>query len=229
MKCRFAILALTLTTLAQAQTTPTSRPSIDARLEAIDAKTAQVKDLVADFEQRKFSSLLREPLVTTGEVRSKSSTMLWIGKTPEPTRMRVTLERMQIYYVNQKLIEDYPIIGKLGALAASPLPRLATLRERFTIEPDAGEGLDVSKDNAEPAAFKLTPIEDDVKQYVGSIRVLLDASRGLVTCFELVDPDGERTTISFNNIRINGDVNDASLELDAPRDVKTTKPLEPGK
>jgi outer membrane lipoprotein-sorting protein len=219
------VAALVVVGSVRAQT----KPSIDAQLEAIDAKAAQVKDLVAHFEQRKFSALLTEPLVTTGEVRSKASTMLWIGQTPEPTRMRVTLERMQIYYVKQKLVEDYPIVGKLGSLAASPLPRLATLRERFTIEADAGDDLAVWADNAEPVAFKLTPIEAEVKQYVDHIRVLLDGSRGLVSVFELVDPDGERTTIAFSDIRVNAGIDDASLELDAPRDVKVVKPLEPGK
>jgi outer membrane lipoprotein-sorting protein len=224
-----AALIAILAMIASAQTAPTSRPSIDAQLEAIDAKSSQVKDLTAHFEQRKYSALLVKPLVTTGEVRSKASTMLWIGEAPESTRMRVTLERMQIYYVKQKLVEDYPIVGKLGSLAASPLPRLEALRERFLIESDAGEGFDVSADNAEPVAFKLTPREDEVKQYVGHIRVLLDASRGLVSTFELVDPDGERTTIAFTDVRVNGGIDDASLELGAPRDVKVVKPLEPGK
>lgn len=214
---------------ASSQTAPTSKPSIDAELEAIDAKVANVNDLVAHFEQRKYSALLTEPLVTTGEVRSKASTMLWLGETPEPTRMRVTLERMQIYYVKQKLVEDYPIVGKLGSLAASPLPRLAALRERFTIESDDGAGLDIPSDNTAPRTFKLTPFEDEVKQYVDHIRVLLDASRGLVSVFELVDPDGERTTISFSNVRVNGGIDDPSLDLGAPRDVKIVKPLEPGK
>ena len=68
-----------------------------------------------------------------------------------------------------------------------------------------------------------------MKQYVGQIRVLLDASRGVVSMFELTDPDGERTTIAFTNIRVNTGVEDASLELNAPRDVRTVKPLEPGK
>lgn len=203
--------------------------NLESQLEAIDAKAAEIRDLVADFEQRKYSALLTEPLVTTGEVRSKASTMLWLGEKPEPTRMRVTLERMQIYYVKQKLVEDYPILGKLGALAASPQPRLAALRERFSIEADPGEGLTAPAENSAPAAFKLLPIDDEVKQYVGQIRVLLDASRGVVSMFELTDPDGERTTIAFSNIRVNSGVEDASLELGAPRDSKVVKPLEPGK
>ena len=222
-------LSLFVMTLVDAQSRPSTQASIDAQLEAIDAKSSQVKDLTARFEQRKYSALLMEPLITTGEVRSKASTMLWIGQTPEATRMRVTLERMQIYYVKQKLVEDYPIVGKLGSLAASPLPKLAMLRERFTIAPDAGEGLAAPADNTEPVAFKLTPREDEVKQYVGHIRVLLDASRGLVSTFEMVDPDGERTTIAFTDVRVNGGIDDASLELGAPRDTKVVKPLEPGK
>jgi hypothetical protein len=207
----------------------TTQPALDAKLEAIDARAAEIKDLVADFEQRKYSALLREPLVTKGEIRATRSSMLWRGETPEPTRMRVTLERMQIYYVKQNLIEDYPIVGKLGSLAASPLPRLATLRERFTLTADDGNGLAVPASITDGVFIRLTPIEDEVKQYVDSIRVLLDPARGLVMTFELTDPDGERTTIAFSNVRANVGIDAAALELDAPRNVKIVKPLEPGR
>ena len=214
---------------AHAQTSPTTAPSIDAQLEAIDAKAAHVHDLVGDFEQRKYSALLTDPLVTTGQVRSRASTMLWVADNPEATRMRVTLQRMQIYYPEQNLVEDYPILGKLGTLAASPVPRLATLRERFKIETDSGDGLAPSPENKSPLTFKLTPLEDEVKQHVDQIRVLLDADRGIVSMFELTDPDGERTTIAFDHVRLNTGIDDAALDLAAPHDAKVVKPLEPGK
>lgn len=231
-KCTLLALLFGATALAsrsRAQTAPTTQPTLESQLESADAKASQIEDLTADFEQRKFSALLRDPLVTRGQVLAKRTVMLWRGQTPEPTRMRVSLERMQIYYVNQKLIEDYPIIGKLGSLAASPLPRLATLRERFTLSADHGADLKPIGEIAAPLAVRLTPIEDEVKQYVDHVRVLLDTSRGLVMVFELTDPDGERTVIRFSNVHTNTNLSDAELALDAPKDVKIVKPLEPGK
>ena len=143
--------------------------------------------------------------------------------------MLVTPSRMQIYYVKQNVIEDYPIVGKLGSLAASPLPRLASLQEQFTITRDDGTGLPGADDRTTTLVTRLVPTAADVRQYVDHIRVRLDPDRGIVTAFEMVDPDGERTTITFSNIRTNTGLADKSLELDAPRDAKIVKPLEPGK
>lgn len=214
---------------AQPATTQVTGDDLAQRLEEIDRRAGTVRDLVADFEQRKFSPLLTEPIVTRGQIRSKGAMVLWSGETPEPTRTRVTLERLQIYYVKQNVLEEYPIGGKLGSLAASPLPRLATLRERFTMTRDDGTDLPAPPGAANLLAIRLTPIEDEVRQYVDHIRVLLDADRGLVAAFELVDPDGERTTIRFSNVRTNSGFPDAELELGTPRDVKVVRPLGPGR
>ena len=212
---------------------PTTVPADDAafaaRLTAIDAKGASVADLTADFVQQKYSALLRDPIITRGTVRARGSAMLWQSEQPEPTRTRVDTQRLRIFYVKQNVVEEYPIAGKLGTLAASPLPRLATLREQFKIAPDAGDGLPKPADVTDAVALRLDPATDDAKQYLDHVRVLLDASRGLVVAFEVTDPDGERTTIAFSNLRLNANLSDADLELNAPANVKVVKPLEPGK
>lgn len=221
-------LLLLITAFAAAVTNaqPATRPAVDeAKLAAIDAKAGAIRDLTADFAQEKFSPLLRDPIQSSGTIRSKGSAQLWETSQPEPTRTRVDPERLQIFYVDRNTVEDYPIAGKLGSLAASPLPRLATLRERFTITADNGEGLQGSTEVADPVALLLIPKEADVKQYVGQVRVLLDGERGLLVAFELTDPDDERTLIRFTNLKTDSNLSDDALKLNAPAGATVVKPL----
>jgi hypothetical protein len=217
---RLLLLMAGICVAAAPATAPSTAPALADELVRIDSVASKVEDLTADFEQRKYSPLLRDPLITRGTIRAKGAALIWRSEEPEVTRTRVTLDRLQIFYARQNVVEEYPIAGKLGALAASPLPRLATLRERFTITRDAGDNF-AAAEGGDRLTLRLDPIDAEVKQYVGHIRVLLDMARGLVLSFEMVDPDGERTTISFTP--------DAELELGAPKDAKFVKPLEPGK
>ena len=127
--------------------------SLDARLEAVDAKAARLRHLTAHFEQAKASPLLRAPLVSTGTLRATPAVMLWLTEAPSPTRMRIDGQSLALFYVDEKVLEIYPIDAKLAALAANPLPRLKPLREQFEISLATDEETDRSAKGADAAAF----------------------------------------------------------------------------
>ena len=60
-------------------------------------------------------------------------------------------------------------------------------------------------------------------QHVEQVRVLLDAQRGLIIRLEMRDSDGDRTLISFSNVKTNVGLKDADLELHAPPGVKSSR------
>jgi outer membrane lipoprotein-sorting protein len=223
------LITMSIVTPLVAADAPTSRPaSVDPaawqRMLAIDAKAAQVQDLVADFEQQKFTAMLKKPLVSGGIVKVRGSTMLWETTRPEPTQLEIDAREVRIFYPAQKTIEVYQVRQKLGQLAASPLPRLSVLREHFTFEPmpiaELGE-----KDVENFFAVRMTPTDAELREHVEQVRVLLDARRGLITRLEMRDSDGDRTLVSFANARTNVGLADADLRIAAPADVKVTHPL----
>lgn len=228
MVARIAATAVALFAgVALAQSQPATQSAFDARLEAIDARAGAHRDLTGTFTQEKKSALLQQPMVTKGTFFSRGDVMLWQSNPPESTRLRVDTKQIAIYQPSQKRIEQYPIAGKLGAMAASPLPRLATLRQQFKIRADDGAPLG-EKDAASDVQIKLEPASDDVAQYVGGVRVLLDGARGLVRVFEITDPDGETTTIRFDAVKTDTDFPASNLELNAPAGTTVSRPLEPG-
>src|SRR5438128_558721 len=109
-RAHFVILALTalllpfIATAAEGPSTlPTTPPAgvypaLWARMLQTDAKAAAIQDLTADFEQKKFTPLLKKPMTSTGTVWAKQSAMLWETRQPEPTVMRVDEREVSIYY-----------------------------------------------------------------------------------------------------------------------------------
>jgi outer membrane lipoprotein-sorting protein len=234
---RLAIMLLLLTSLAARAASQTTRPTgVDEaswrRMLEIDAKAGEVKDLVADFEQQKITAMLRKPLLSSGQVFVRGSAMLWKTRKPEASELQINEKEVRIYYPSQKTIEVYQIRQKLGQLAASPLPRLATLREHFVFKPLPLSEMKES-DEGRFFAVEMTPIDPELGEHVETVRVLLDATRGLIVRFEMSDADGERTVITFSNVRTNVGLKDEQLAIDAPADMKVTRPLagiegEPG-
>ena len=213
-----AVLALALHYCTVARAAPLDDATIK-RLEAADAKGAAIKDLTAAFEQKKFSPLLKKPLVSRGTIRAAGEAMLWLTESPEPTRLRIDGRSIQLLYVNQKSLEVYPLKGKLASMATSPLPRLATLREKFDLAADPA---------AKPGTLSvlLTPKDAELKPFIERVRVTLNEAVGVVETFELTDPDGERTEITFSDPKPNTGLTAKDLDLAVPPGTKTTHPLD---
>jgi outer membrane lipoprotein-sorting protein len=199
-------------------------PALLKRLTEIDSRASQIKTLSANFEQKKFTALLRRPLVSSGKVKVKGATMRWDTEKPEPTVMVVGEKTVQIYYPAQKTVEEYTLDQRLAELAASPLPRLGVLKDRFAIVEIAPHDIDPKADPQKTLALKLTPIEKELADHVQEVRVLLDIGGGYIVQAEFTDADGDRTVIQFRNIAANADVGD--LELKVPPGTKFTRPLE---
>jgi outer membrane lipoprotein-sorting protein len=210
-------------------TTATSRPAgVDSeawqRMLDIDARAAKIADLTADFEQQKFTAMLKKPLVSSGTVAVRGAAMLWKTRKPEPSELQIDQREVRIYYPEQKTIEVYQVQQKLGQLAASPLPRLAVLREHFSFAPIAVLELG-ERDDTKFFAVRMQPADEELREHVESVRVLLDAQRGLIVRLEMRDSDGDRTLISFANVKTNAGLRDDDLKIAAPADVKVTRPL----
>jgi outer membrane lipoprotein-sorting protein len=225
-----AMLLSLLIVLTGADAPPASKPAaIDVatwqRMLDIDRKAAEIEDLVADFEQQKFTPMLRKPLVSSGRVFVRGSSMLWETDKPQRGSLQITPDEVRIYYPSEKTIEVYRIEEKLGQLAASPLPRLETLQKNFTFVPlplaEMGESSE-----ADFLSLRLTPVQAELREHVEEVRVLLDARSGLMMKLEMRDLDGERTVIHFTNARPNAGLRDEDLRINAPADVKITRPLQ---
>src|SRR5687768_12152207 len=136
-------------------------PAAWQRMLDIDARAAKIEDLTAEFEQQKFTAMIKKPLISAGVVAVRGSAMVWNTRKPEPSRLQIDPREVRIYYPAQKTIEVYQVQQKLGQLAASPVPRLAVLREHFTFAPIAVSELGERDDN-QFFAVRMTPADEEL-------------------------------------------------------------------
>ena len=208
-------------------TRPTTGPAdaaLWAKLTEIDSRAGRIQSLSADFEQQKFTALLRKPLVSTGHVRVKGSTMRWDMLEPAPGVLFIDEREARVYYPAQKTLEVYPLDKRLGELAASPLPRLAVLRERFSFEQIRSSDLGQPNDPKRFVALRLVPTDASLGEHVKQVRVLLDVRATHILKAEVTDSDGDRTVLSFSNVQLNADVGELALAV--PPGTAVTHPLE---
>ena len=227
--------ALRVAHSARPATAPTSTavatdPALEAKLADIDTRADKIQDFTANFEQKKYTALLRKPLLSGGVVRVQGAIVRWDTARPEPQVLFSDSKEVRMYYPKQKLLEIYPIDERMSDLAASPLPRLGTLRHSFAIEriPFAEIKVDAPDlvDGPDQVPLRLKPVNAFLKEHVREVRVLLDARTATMLCVTTVDSDGDRTVIRFNDVRLNTGLKPADVQLTAPADVKISHPLE---
>jgi len=203
-----------------------SAPEIDAafraQLDAIDRRTAQIQDLTARFEQRRHTAMLRAPIVSSGTVRVIGSRMRWDTLQPNASAMVVDDALLQIHFPDQKVLEIYPIEDRLAQLASSPLPRMRSILEHFTVardEPHADLAL-------AHLPIRLTPRAEELLEHIRSIRLAVDPEGGYVLRMEITDADDELTVLLLTEHRINTGITEESLTLIVPDDTRRVRPLD---
>jgi outer membrane lipoprotein-sorting protein len=206
-------------------------PSIKVELEKIDERAAGIKDLRADFHQRKHTALLKKPMESQGEVRIDASpdhsVIRWDTTRPSAITTWINTEELRIYSPKESLLEIYPIDAGWGQLTASPLPRLNSLRKQFVIRPWIWQDAQTeAQTNVNmPLALQLIPREQRIAEHLEEVRILIDRALGCVVAAEVIYPEDDRLEIRFSKIRINSGIEASELELDVPQGTTISRPL----
>lgn len=235
-------------TLAGAPAAPTPattqsaaiEPALLKQLTALDHRIGQIQDLSATFTQKKFTPLLRKPLLSAGTVHVKGKAMRWDTTRPEPSIIAVDQGELKMYYPAQKVLEVYQLDQQMGQLAASPLPRLDRLRQYFSIEradarplarawrEDAASAAPSSTPTTQPdhvLALRLIPTDPALQRHLAQVLVLMDLDYPCILRAEMTDADQERTVLNFSDIHLNTHLSDAAVTLSVPPDTTISHPL----
>jgi outer membrane lipoprotein-sorting protein len=113
-------------------------------------------------------------------------------------------------------------------LAASPLPKLSVLENYFSIAPAEGKDLLDKPDEGPRLTLKLTPTDASLREHLDHVRALIDTAAAVIVKIEMTDADGDRTVISFRDIKLNTGIQDRDLELSVPEGTTVTYPLGRG-
>ncbi|MFW6059254.1 MAG: LolA family protein [Phycisphaeraceae bacterium] len=221
-----------LTTPLHAQQRPDDlAPELWEKLRAIDEQLADVETLQAEFIKLKHTPLLKRPLTSEGTVRVKGRMMRWDTHGDHPSTTLMRDGELRLYQPDEKRLEIYPLEQRFAMFGASPQPRLTELVQRFDTEQRAPSELFESLD-AEDApdqrylALRLVPKDDELREHVEALLVLIDRDAGRIDRLRLGQGAGESVEYRFTDVQLNVDLPDDVFELDLPADVHISRPLE---
>lgn len=195
-----------------------------AELERIAATRPDTADYRARFEQKKFSPLLRDPIVSRGVVQMAGGAARWDTEPPHASTVVMNADTLRLYYPDQQTLEVYELGGNpggpgLAAIATSPVPDLDVLREHFDLD-----GWGFTKGN-ELLTLTLVPRSEAVGDALEDVRVAVDTATGHLHSFVFTDPDGEATEMTFLNPETDVLIDPASLAFEVPLGTTVVQPL----
>lgn len=199
--------------------------SLIAELEAMQRKLADVRDLSTHFEQEKHTSLLRKPLKSSGKIRMVGNLMRWDTQRPAESTMLIAEDGIRLYYPEQKLIEVYRLDQQMARMAASPVPRIGVMKEHFVFGRAAAGELLTGADEGKFLGVRLTPRQQSLRQHLKEVRLVIDRQSAYLKQMEMVDADGDRTVVKFDDLKVNTGLKAEELQLKAPAGTKISYPL----
>lgn len=232
---RWLLLALTVALMApNLSAAPTTdeeeakpiEAELLAELKSLEEKLAKVEDLQANITQSKHVALLKKPLVSLGTIKVKGERMRWDITNPSASTTITSASEIRIHYPQQKIVEVYRVDQRVASVIASPVPQLAVLTKHFHIERLATpKGADASKQ----LDIRLVPRSDELKKHIERVNVSIDRLSAFVRQMEMVDVDGDRTVISFEEIETNIGLKSSDFDLQLPAGTHIIHPLEGAK
>lgn len=198
---------------------PGGAPTIDQILLRFAEAQASTETIQARFEERKDLTLLKEPVVQHGTFyHSKPHLYLWEYEAPAEKQILLTSEVLLAYYPDLKKAEEVNVrrwtnrIRRYLGVGEDP----EALRRDYEISlgPPGDEHL--------PGAdlLVLVPRTQRMKKRLQELRIWLDGETGQTRRVSYLDLDGDRTTFTFSEIRVNLEIDVSRYAIRLPRDVR---------
>ncbi len=195
----------------------------------MDQRAAETRTLMAQFVQEKKTPLLRRPITSSGSVTAVEGRVLWRTEAPAVSEMLIDRQAIRFYYPDQKLIERYPLQGRAAEMAAGPLMRLEALVKMFRLTPvdvvPQVKDLEKDADVSQWIALQIEPVDEARRESFGTVLVIMDPKTATLRRFVREDADGERTSITLKDVRINDEAAPKEVNLSAPPETREVRPL----
>jgi outer membrane lipoprotein-sorting protein len=195
--------------------------TLSQRFEALIARIGieqeRLRTLEARFVQRKDSELLLAPEESRGTFSYRAPDDLrWDYDAPTNVVVLVGPEEMVTWYRDLNRVERMRVgrqkdhvLKFLGAGAS-----FDTLRRYFTVSAT------FPKDRSEPYVLTLEPGSSRVARRIASMSLRLDRELFVPVFVRFVEPGGDVTELSFEDLRVNGEIPDERFELELPAGVE---------
>jgi hypothetical protein len=194
------------------------RAEADALLRRHAERHRKGKVLVADYVQRRTTSLAKEPLVSSGRllfVRDPAC-VLFRGEKPRPSVVRLTATTYEVHRPHRQQLERFHLEGPdlstgLFAAIGGDANRLAGDYELLGCAPPVPE--------SPLRRIRLRPRDESMRQRLSELAITVAAKDGALTAIAYRDAAGDLVEIELRAVEWDPEPA-PSAELDVPRGTK---------
>jgi len=188
--------------------------TVDEVVQQIRESREKTKDFSADLLQEKKISLLKEKVISKGKIRFKKPDKISIEFFhPETSQMVYDGKTFLLYFKEEKMAERYqvqgnPVVEKYLLFSKDPFQeKLAQWR--------------IVEDRETVFALEILPKVKD--PLFVKTRMWISKKDWIITGMEMVEKNGDTTTLRYSNMRVNMGLADSDFEIRLPKDVKVTE------
>ena len=188
--------------------------TVDEVVQRIRESREKTKDFSADLLQEKKISLLKEKVISKGRIRFKKPDKISIEFFhPETSQMVYDGKTFLLYFKEEKMAERYqvqgnPVVEKYMLFSKDPFQeKLAQWR--------------IVEDRETVLALEILPKVKD--PLFVKTRMWISKKDWIITGMEMVEKNGDTTTLRYSNMRVNMGLADSDFEIRLPKDVKVTE------
>ena len=200
---------------------PAEQEKLTAILTRFDETQTSTRTLTAAFTERKEIALLKEPVVAKGLFfYTKPDDVLWQYTDPDPRYFLISKDELLTYFPSKRRAERLSIglyHDRLLKVFAIGQPS-KSLMKYYEIRLD-----ETANDVAGTHLLILSPRKRMVKKRISEIRLWVNQSSSLPVRMQYREPDGDSTTISFDDVRFNPQIASSVYKIEIPKDVKIKK------
>jgi outer membrane lipoprotein-sorting protein len=181
-------------------------------IRSIDEQQQKIQTLIAHFTQIKETSLVKEPLVSSGLVRFKRPDFIrWTYLKPEPMEVVLDGQTIRVYHGERSQVEEYSLTrNKIVARYLEPL--IGVFQHPFTqltkVYRVTYEGLEVQR----TCHFHLQPKAKEIQKFLSGVDLWIDKDSGAILRFKMVEANGDRLILEFHNLQLNPPLNEEDLK-----------------
>ena len=174
----------------------------------------KTKDFSADLYQEKKLSLLKEKIVSRGRIRFKKPDKVSIELFhPESSQMVFDGKTVLLYYKDEKIAERY-------SFHSNPVAEKYLLFSKDPFQENLTEWK-ISEDHESFLVMEIVPKVKD-SPFVKT-RLRISKKDWMVIGMEMVEKNGDTTSIRYSNMKVNTGLTDSDFEIHLLKDVKITE------
>jgi outer membrane lipoprotein carrier protein len=188
--------------------------TVDEVVQRIRESREKTKDFSADLLQEKKISLLKEKVISKGRIRFKKPDKISIEFFhPETSQMVYDGKTFLLYFKEEKMAERYQVQG-------NPVVEKYLLFSKDPFQEKLAQWK-IVEDRETVLALEILPKVKD--PLFVKTRMWISKKDWIITGMEMVEKNGDSTTLRYSNMRVNMGLADSDFEIRLPKDVKVTE------